>query len=334
MNTRDEIVDVFDGHLGSDLPPPAIFTQTGTVDLMDACGAAWPEANFDQRKMAILALQPSRLFSFATARVPYCLTVEAEGLGAVIDPGRRDSQPSVKTSPYRNGMDIIDPPDFGITPDEFADRGRCLMVAEVAGRLSSEGLFTTACTVDPAFIAMSLVGAEEMIMGYLMDPDRIIAWADALGPYSCAYAKRLSEAADNVLVVASASLDLFTPEMYSHLAENQVTMVVHAVKSSFCTIHSCGDTRQTAASLSRSGADALSLEASSDPGLYMEKVGGRCLMVGSVRPAHTLLMGSPEDVRSEAAACAEEGFDIIAPECGVPPRTPNVNLDALAHYRG
>ena len=49
MNSKDEIVRIFDGDKG-DSHPPAIFTQTGTVGQMDACGAYWPDANFDAGK--------------------------------------------------------------------------------------------------------------------------------------------------------------------------------------------------------------------------------------------------------------------------------------------
>ena len=55
MNTRQEIVDVFDGRPSSDCPPPAVFTQTGTVDQMRSCGAGWPEANFDIDRMVGLS---------------------------------------------------------------------------------------------------------------------------------------------------------------------------------------------------------------------------------------------------------------------------------------
>ena len=70
-----------------------------------------------------------------------------------------------------------------------------------------------------------------------------------------------------------------------------------------------------------------------DPGVYLWAVGGRCRLFGSVDPVGTLLMGCPADVASEARKYAELGFDIITPECGVPPRTPDANLYALAHYR-
>ena len=50
MNGKDEITEVIDGRPHSELPPPVILTQTGTVGMMDACGAEWPDAHYDTFK--------------------------------------------------------------------------------------------------------------------------------------------------------------------------------------------------------------------------------------------------------------------------------------------
>lgn len=336
MNTKREIVDVFDRQPGDGCPPPAVFTQTGTVGQMEACGVRWPEANFKSEAMADLALQFSRMFGFATVRVPYCLTVEASTLGATVYPGRGDSQPSVADSPYRDSdLGVSMPPTDLISPDEFASSGRCAMVADVVERIARdhESLFVTAGMVDPIGVVGQLLGTENMVMGYLLDRDATIAWVKAVTPLSCAYARALSEHADNVTVIGSASLDIFTPEMYDDLTGPYLGKVISSI-SCFSTVHSCGMTYDMIDRIVDLGANGLSLEASSDPEKFLERVAGRSLMFGSVNPVHTLLMGSPGDVVAEARKDAEAGFDIITPECGVPPRTPDENLLALSHYRG
>ena len=60
---------------------------------------------------------------------------------------------------------------------------------------------------------------------------------------------------------------------------------------------------------------------------------GETIKLGGVEPVATLLMKGPNDVLAQARQAAERGFDIVTPECGVPPQTPNENLMALAHYR-
>lgn len=335
MNNRQEIVDVFDGEPGDGCPPPAVFTQTGTVGQMDACGACWPEANFDVDAMVELSLEFSRKFGFATARVPYCLTVEASVLGGEVYEGRVDSQPSISWSPYRSdGITLPPIPSDLPEPDEFAASGRCAMVSEAVGRISRENpdLFVTAGMLDPVGLTGQLLGTEALIMGYLMEPDQVVAWCRAMEPYSRAYARRLSEDADNITVIASVSLDIFTPEIYHKMVQGPLKGLISDIRC-FRTVHACGRTIDLVDDLVSLGADGLSLEASGDPRGFLDAVGGRCLMFGSVNPVRTLLEGSPADVRAEARRDAELGFDIVTPECGVPPRTPDDNLRALADYR-
>lgn len=333
MNTKREIVNVFDGCPGG-CPPPAVFTQTGTVGQMDGRGAEWPAANFDPDGMVALALRFSEMFGFATVRVPFCLTVEAETLGAEVMPGSRSSQPSVVGSPFRSPDGIGMPPENMIGRDEFVSSGRCASVADAVDRLAREreDLFLTAGILDPAGIASQLLGTENMIMGYLMEPRETRAWVDAMVPYAVAYAERLSESADNVLVIGSASMDIGSPEMYSDLTEGQLARTLSGI-SCFSTVHSCGSTLEVVDSLVNLGADGLSLEASHDPEAYLARVSGRCLMFGSVDPVGTLLSKGPSDVVAEARRYADLGFDIVTPECGVPPMTPDDNLRALSGYR-
>lgn len=334
MNTKDEIVDAFDG-VRHDLPPPAIFTQTGTVGQMEKCGAFWPDACMRKEPMVDLALQLSRMFGFAIARVPYCGTVEAERLGAKIKEGEIDRQPSVLGSPYSTDMDVAEVPDSLMDSDEFVAGGRCETVAEACEDISRNHpeLFLTAGMQDPVSLAMQFLGTENMIIAFMMEPDLATRWVRMMVPYTCAYASRLSEVADNVLVVAEASTDILSPEMYSALSEPNLPKTVSAIRSSFSTVHSCGDTRSILEGLLSSGPDGLSVEASADPGWFLERVGGRCRMFGSVSPVGTLLSKEPSEVRDEARMYADLGFDAVTPECGVPPRTPDENLRALASYR-
>jgi uroporphyrinogen-III decarboxylase len=54
MNYKERLYTTFEQNPVDRVPCPGIL-QTGTVDLMDACGAAWPEAHWDAEKMAKLA---------------------------------------------------------------------------------------------------------------------------------------------------------------------------------------------------------------------------------------------------------------------------------------
>ncbi len=332
MNTKDEIVDIMDGYEPIGSPPPVLFTQTGTLELMQSCGVFWPEANFDARKMAELALQPSKVLGFATARIPFSVSAEAEAIGCFINPGRKNSQPYVTGSPWRVNENV-DPFDGSIPSiDEFMSHPRIVMMTEAAEILSRKDLFVTSMCDSPTMVASHVLGMENMLMGMMIDLNAVREWIDAFVPHICAMAHEMSTLCDNIMIISDLSTDITIPDLIDHLVENN-RKILSSIKDSFTTIHNCGDTIRTIDQIASLGADMVSLETSSNHEEYVEKCKGKMRLMGGVNTVRTLLNLQPSDVRRECLNAAELGFSLIAPECGVPPQTPNANLRALSEYR-
>jgi [methyl-Co(III) methanol-specific corrinoid protein]:coenzyme M methyltransferase len=334
MNTKDEICDALDGNRG-DQAPPAIFTQTGTVGQMDRCGACWPEANFDAEKMAQLAVQPAEMFGFAMAKVPFCVTIIPEILGCDISKGNKGAQPAVTASPWRNDdMMLVEPPDV-MSPDEFLSSGRCPMILEAAEKVRSrrEDLFLI-CGMEDAFsTAYQMTGLETFLMGAMMDPDLCRSWVEAVKPCLKAYAAALSEVSDDVQLIVESATDVMPAEMFHDFVEGSASDIVGCIKKSYSTVHSCGETSEILEDLASMGETGLSVETYYDPVGVAERIAEKVRIVGGVPPVNHLMQGTPAIIREDAIKCSDAGFAIIAPECGVPPLTPNENLMALAKYR-
>ena len=66
-----------------------------TTDLMDVAGITWPEAHTDAEMMAKLALASYENGCFENVGVPFCMTIEAEGLGAEVTMGSKIYEPHV-----------------------------------------------------------------------------------------------------------------------------------------------------------------------------------------------------------------------------------------------
>ncbi len=331
MNTRDEVIEALKGNRG-DTAPPAIFTQTGTVGQMDDCGTAWPEANFELDKMVKLSLQPHEMFGFATAKVPFDITVECGRLGAEVFPGSKGAQPSIKGSPFYSD-EILDVPSF-MSPGEFVSDGRCALVADAAAKIrkENEDLFTIAGCIDPFTVSYLLTGVDNFLMGMLLEPEKCMAWVDAVTPLSVEFAKVLSENADDLQIVAEASSEIIPPESFEDFVGEPVKKMIAAAEG-FTTVHSCGETSEVLDELAGLGADGLSLETAYDPEGVYDRIAGRAQLLGGIPAVDMMLQGSPAVIVANAKKYSDIGYALITPECGVPPRTPNDNLRALAHYR-
>ncbi len=331
MNTRDEVIEALKGNRG-DTAPPAIFTQTGTVGQMDDCGASWPDANYDLDKMVRLALQPHQMFGFATAKVPFDITVESGRLGAEVFPGTKGSQPSIQGSPFISD-DVPDVPSF-MSPEEFVSGGRCKLVADAADKIRRENadVFTISGCIDPFSISYLLTGVDNFLMGMLMDPEKCKAWIDAMTPMSVEFVRVLSENSDDVQIIAEASSEIIPPESFDEFVAEPVKKMIAAAKG-FTTVHSCGETSEVLDSLADLGADGLSLETAYDPQGIYDRIAGRTRLLGGIPAVDLLLQGTPQNIINNAKMYSDIGYALITPECGVPPRTPNENMKALSHYR-
>ena len=334
MNTKDEIIDVIEGRFRGPLPPPVLLTQTGTTDLMDLCGAEWPDAHYDVDKMVRLALQPSERFGFATVRVPFDITQEAEALGAEVIVGTRESQPMVVASPWRDKGTVPPVPDDLISPEEMIESERLRVVIEAAERIHEVrgDLFGVSNCLCATGVAAHLLGMETLVIGTMFQSETVEAWIDKLVPYSSLYAKTLSEVSDCVSVITDIQADMLPPEINSLIAKKE-KKVISSITNSFSMIHNCGNTLACVEDIVGMKPDILSLETSSDPEAYLKAICKRCVTLGCINPVQELMGGTPESVRAKALESAEMGFGLIGPECGVPPQTRNANIEALAHYR-
>ena len=333
MNTKAEIIDVLDGCFKGELPPPVILTQTGTLGMMQKSGIYWPEANFDADKMVRLSLQPHESFGLATARVPYDVIMQAESVGCNIIPGTDTNQPSVVGSPWRDSMPIPDFPKDIISIEESLQNPHIRNIIEAADRLhSNEDLFVTSMCVCGSGIVMHMLGMESMIMGMMMDPETLKGWITAMTGYSVAYANELSKVSDCVCVITDILAGIIPADFMPYSVAND-KRVIQAIDSSYSMIHNCGNTLEYVDSLVAMGSDILSLEMSPRPKDYMKAIGGRCKVLGCISALGTMLQGSPEEVRKKAYESVELGVDLVGPECGLPPMTPNDNVMALSTYR-
>jgi uroporphyrinogen decarboxylase len=138
-----------------------------------------------------------------------------------------------------------------------------------------------------------------------------------------------------VLVDPVASGSVISPRAFAEFALPGLHSVLAEIgRLGFPRIlHICGRTLPIIEMMARSGADVLSVD-QIELAEARRIVGDRVCLMGNVRPAETLLEGTPQAVRAEALAClraccgAPRGF-ILASGCEVPVEAPAANVLAL-----
>ncbi|MBC7121278.1 MAG: hypothetical protein H5T33_06890 [Candidatus Methanosuratus sp.] len=94
-------------------------------------------------------------------------------------------------------------------------------------------------------------------------------------------------------------------------------------------LHICGNVQKILKEMAEVGFDALSIEEKVDVAAAKAVIGPRPALVGNISAAKTLFLGKPEQVREEAKRAIAAGINVLAPGCGIAPRTPLENIRAL-----
>ncbi|MDE2118224.1 MAG: methylcobamide--CoM methyltransferase, partial [Betaproteobacteria bacterium] len=97
MNEKSRLLNTLRGK-PSDRPPficPGGMMNMAVTELMDAAESCWPDAHSDPEKMARLTLAANRIGGIENTGVPFCMTVEAEAMGAQVYLGSRGNEPRV-----------------------------------------------------------------------------------------------------------------------------------------------------------------------------------------------------------------------------------------------
>jgi len=321
-----------------DRVPATSMTQTGTVEFMEKAGVFWPEAHKHVDQMVKLAKMPYEVVGLETARVPFCLTVEAQALGVPIKWGTEDRQPSVDKTPFNDPSEI--------KYDDVLEKGRIPVVVEAVKQLKEDvgdHLPVVSGITGPVTLAGHLMGVERLIREVLTSPDSVDGFVAVATEVLKMYAEELIDAGADVVVPLDpvASPDTIIPEAFEKIALPYLQDLhkhIHS-KGALAVLHICGNVKPILAQMAESGADGLSIEEKVSMKEAKKIVlGGRgehdlmarkIALVGNVSSVDPLLLGDPEKVYETVFDVLDEGTDLCTPGCGIAPRTPTENLEAL-----
>lgn len=335
QNPKKRLINALQGKTVDRIPCLSV-TQTGIVELMDRTGSFWPAAHSDPKKMAALAFAGHEIAGLEAVRYPYCLTVLSEVMGCSIRMGTKEIQPSVLTHPFSNG-----PEDLQI-PENLLEKGRIptvLRATEILkSRIGSEidGEIPLIAGMEGSLTVFThLAEIKNCLIWTIKKPNYFDAFMETCTEICIEYANSLFEHGADVVCMPDGGI-VGSRMMHPSVLENSIKPFYKR----FCKkvkgpkiLHICGDVADSLKSLSECSFDAISIEEKVSIKAAKESIGERARIIGNVSPSRTLLFGTPASVKTEAKQCLYEGVDILAPGCGIAPRTPLVNIRALVEAR-
>lgn len=335
QNPKKRFINALHGKPVDRIPCLSV-TQTGTVELMDMTGAAWPEAHSDPEKLASLAFAGHKIAGLEAVRYPYCLTVLAEVMECSVRMGTKDIQPSVLSHPFSNGPENLK------VPKNLLEKGRIptvLKATEILAARTGNGTENEVPLIagmeGPLTVFTHLAEVKNCLIWTIKKPDYINVFMETCTEICIEYANALFDYGADALCMPDGGI-VGSRMMPPSVLENSVKPFYKR----FCKkvkgpkiLHICGDVGDSLKTLSECGFDAISIEEKVSIKAAKEEIGDRARVIGNVSPSRTLLFGTPAAVKAEAKQCLSDGVDVLAPGCGIAPRTPLANIRALVEAR-
>jgi len=335
MNLKENLEAALSGE-EVDKKPVISGTQIGIVEAMEKTNTSWPEAHKNAEDMAKLAAAPYELAGLECIRVPFCLTVEAEAMGATIDLGNEERTPEVKETPFETADDIE-------TPDDFAEKGRIPVVRESIEILKEKypEVPIIVGMTGPFTLTGHLLGIENLVKLIKTDPTEIEDAIENCLDVCMDYVEEIMEYEPDAICVAepTASPELIDPIQFKTMIKPALEDLAEFIETK-SILHICGSTQDIITDMASIGFDGISIEeavdinkAKSDLAKIEAQGKTTSKILGNISTSQTLFTGSPEDVKSDVKKALDEGIDILAPSCGLAPKSPLDNIKAMVEAR-
>ncbi|MCD4704104.1 MAG: MtaA/CmuA family methyltransferase [Methanosarcinaceae archaeon] len=314
-----------------DRMPAVCVTQTGTVEQMDECGAAWPEAHADAEKMATLAEAGHTMIGFEAVRVPFDITAEAEFFGCGIKPSTRVQQPSVISHVINEVGDIAKFEGYDLSEGRINEV--CKAIKILADKYGDE-LPIIGSMIGPFSLAQHLTG-DSWFMTIMTDEEFGMKVMEFTTAFNIAYAKKqIENGADTMAVIdPTASYQLIGADFYEKFVTPFHTQFMDAMHELNVPValHICGDTTGGLSLMEKCGVDAISVDQNVDAAAAVSKV-DKAIIIGNLDPVSMLWNQGEvnvEAIKEESKKVMEAGVGLLAPGCGIVSNTPTVNLQTM-----
>lgn len=313
-----------------DRPPcicPGGMMNMVTAELMDAAGIYMPEAHTDAEKMAGLARAVYESGCFENYGVPFCMTIEAEELGARVEMG------SLVYEPHVSGYAIESVEEFRKLPRMDTGRGRAKVVLDairilkenadsvpVIGNLTGP-ISTASSVMEPVIFYKELRKKNEQAHAYM----------EFITSQLITFGRAQIEAGADVIAISdpSGTGEILGPGFFKEFAVTYLNRLLDGLQleKMGTIVHICGQMSPVYKEVQEVRSSVLSFDSVVPMKEAKANLKDRVLM-GNVS-TYALEFGEPEKVKTLVRGCVKSGSDIISPACGLGMKSPLANVQAI-----
>ena len=294
-------------------------------EIMEKSNCLWPEAHVDSEKMAGLVYALNESGGFENYGVPFCMTVEAEAMGARVNMGNLLCEPHVVDSPLQSSaqVDLLQSLDINV--------GRAEVVIDAIKILKAKHTDVPIIgnLTGPVSTAGTLVDMAVLLKEYRKRPtdaEKLMAFITA---NLIAFGKGQIEAGADAICISepSGTGEILGPRGFRDYSLRYLNRVMDALEVPVKIVHICGALKSIYEIIPELHCDVFSFD-SMVPIEEIKKYIPEKAVMGNVN-THALGTMSAEKVASLTRNCLTKGADLVAPACGLSTTTPLINVQTM-----
>lgn len=330
MTPKERLYKVLNGEVVDRKPCicPGGMMNMIVEDIMDIEGVFWPMAHSDSNMMADLTLGMYKNNGFENFGVPFCMTVEAEGMGAGVYMGTKTTEPRVVKYPIESvtqwsKLDRID-----------VTKGRAKVVIDAIKILKEKNndVPIVANLTGPVSLASSLMEPMTYYKELRKKKEQAHEFMEFVTENLIAFGKAQLEAGADVLTISdpSGTGEILGAKTFSEFATPYLNKIIDELKEyapGGTIIHICGKLKSIYNELNDLHSDAVSFDSITNAKQVVENVPGKVIM-GNVS-TFAIENGTKESLKNISNECLKSGVDILSPACGIGARSKLDNIKVL-----
>lgn len=298
-------------------------------DVMDTTGVKWPEAHKDPEMMAKLTMGVYENGGFENFGVPFCMTVEAEAMGATVGLGTKVNEPRVTEYPINSVSEWQKLKDINI------NKGRTKVVLDAIKVLKSKELEVPviANLVGPVSTASSLMEPTIYYKELRRKPKEAHEFMEFVTENLITFAKAQIEAGADIIAISdpSGTGEILGPKLFLEFTIPYLNKIVKAVKEDVpggIIIHICGKLKSIYGELNLLESEVISFDSITSVREVVKNADDSKVIMGNVSTL-AIEKGTPDNIKKLANGCIRNGVDILSPACGIGAKTKLKNIKTL-----
>lgn len=298
-----------------------------TTQLLTQGDFSFCRAHSDGRTMADLAEYAYKEGCFENVGVPFCMTVEAEQLGAQVDLGDDTREPRVTGYAMKELSEWRDLLEFDLSG------GRPRAVLDAIGLLAQrqKEVPVVGNLTGPISTASSVLDPALFFSGMRKKPEEVHGMLSFITGELVKFGRAMIEAGADVIMIAdpSGTGEIMGPRFFKEYTVKYLNMLIDGNRKEGIPVivHICGQMKPVLKEMAEIKSDVLSFDAIVPLKDIKEQLPGRVLM-GNVS-TYAIEEATPEKVKQLSSLCAGQGFAVVSPACGLGMGSPLSNVKAV-----